>query len=445
VHLPSVVEKAIRNTRELIGDKAISVVAESPAHLPAVEGQEDRLLRILTSLVVHVATLSAREEIRVRSELIAVDRGDELPSEKMERLQGRGMWAMVSIADVSPEVELPNLEPMQAPPAEPRGRELQTGAILNYQECVARVDELGGVLWSEGRAGDGVRVRLALPLQAEKSPSADLAPLRRSVDARFLRQDESPKSLLLMVEEASLGDMLSEELLQAGYQVLLTEDAAEVPSIARREDPDLILLDLMVRDPNALDVALVLKRDRRTQQIPVLFLTSVQDPQETLQMGTVDFLVRPVGTGAVLSTVKAVLGAGLSPRSRLLVVEPDEVARENIVMMIQAHGFRVAIAAGAEEALALAERVEPSLVLVNASLAQERDYWLLRGLKRISPDTEIFVMADALSDEEGRAAVTRGASGYSETGRLRELLDRVRGDTDQLARGEGDEDVEDER
>lgn len=162
-------------------------------------------------------------------------------------------------------------------------------------------------------------------------------------------------------------------------------------------------------------------------------------------MGTVDFLVRPVGTGAVLSTVKAVLGAGLSPRSRLLVVEPDEVARENIVMMIQAHGFRVAIAAGAEEALALAERVEPSLVLVNASLAQERDYWLLRGLKRISPDTEIFVMADALSDEEGRAAVTRGASGYSETGRLRELLDRVRGDTDQLARGEGDEDVEDER
>jgi DNA-binding response OmpR family regulator len=438
VHLPAVIEKAIRHTRNLLGDKAISVVAESPAHLPAVEVDEGRLQQILTSLVVCVTNLSAQDQIRVRSELLPVDLGIDLPAEKLEKLQHRGMWAMVSIADVPPEVDLPSLAAPIFSLSDLVVEEARREVLLDYEGCSTNVDELGGVLWSEGRLGSGVRIRLALPLRAEKSPSADLAPLRRAVDARFVRADESPKSLLLMVEEQSLGEMLSQELLEAGYQVLLTEAAAEVPSIARRETPDLILLDLMARDPNALDVALVLKRDRRTQQIPVLFLTSVQDPQQALQMDAVDFLVRPVGTGALLATVNAVLGAGLSPRSRLLVVEPDEVARENIVMMIQAHGFRVAIATGSEEALALAERVEPSLVLVNASLAQERDYFLLRGLKRISTDTEIFVMADALSEEEGRAAVTRGASGYSETGRLRELLDRVKGDTDRLDREKGE-------
>jgi DNA-binding response OmpR family regulator len=416
-----------------VGDKAVSVVAESPAHLPAVESSEERLGLILTSLVAHVVRLSAREQVRVRSELMPLDARVELSEDQAERIQHRGTWAMVSIADVEPDVGLMPSDPQRFLGLQEKAQWGEK-ALLSYRDCAAGIDEMGGVIWLEGEPDEGLRIRLALPLQAEKSPGTDISPLRRTVDARFIRADESPKSLLLLVEESTLGELLSEELVGAGYQVLVTEDGADVPSLTRREQPALVLLDLMARDPNALDVALVLKRDRRTQQIPVLFLTSVEDPEEQIQMGAVDFLIRPVGTGAVLSTVNAILGAGLSPRSRVLVVEPDEVTRENIVRMIQAHGYRVAIATGPEEALALAERVGPSVVLVNAALAQERDYWLLRGLKRISTDSEIFVLADALSDEEGQAAVTRGASGYSETGRLRDLLDRVRGDTDRLNR-----------
>ncbi len=65
---------------------------------------------------------------------------------------------------------------------------------------------------------------------------------------------------------------------------------------------------------------------------------------------------------------------------------------------------------------------------MNDKLAQERDYWLIRGLRQISPQAKIFVMADVLSEEEGRKAIRRGASGYSETGKLPDLLDRVRQD-----------------
>ena len=83
-------------------------------------------------------------------------------------------------------------------------------------------------------------------------------------------------------------------------------------------------------------------------------------------------------------------------------------------------------AAGPEEALVLAERVQPGLVLVNARLAQERDYWLLRGVRQISADIPVFVLAEALSDAEGRAAIRRGASGYTETDKLPDLLTRVR-------------------
>jgi DNA-binding NarL/FixJ family response regulator len=82
-------------------------------------------------------------------------------------------------------------------------------------------------------------------------------------------------------------------------------------------------------------------------------------------------------------------------------------------------------ARGPEEALALAERLAPRIILINSKIAQERDYWLLRGLRNISHDIDIFVLADVLIEEERKAAIRRGASGYSQTGRLRELLDAL--------------------
>jgi len=95
-------------------------------------------------------------------------------------------------------------------------------------------------------------------------------------------------------------------------------------------------------------------------------------------------------------------------------------------MMIQDQGYRVTEAAAAEEALALAERVGLGLILVNASLAKERDFWLLRRLRQVSADAGIFVLADGLSEADGRAAISRGASGYSDTGKLPDLLNQVR-------------------
>jgi len=169
------------------------------------------------------------------------------------------------------------------------------------------------------------------------------------------------------------------------------------------------------------------EQDPRVARIPVLFMTSVRDPEAGMRMGAVDFVVRPTGTAALITAIEAALNAVRQPVARVLVVESKDKLRETMVLMIQSQGYRVTEAAGPEEALVLAERVQPGLVLVNAGLAQERDYWLLRGLRQISADIPVFVLAEALTDAEGRAAVRRGASGYTETDKLPDLLTRVRG------------------
>jgi DNA-binding NarL/FixJ family response regulator len=75
--------------------------------------------------------------------------------------------------------------------------------------------------------------------------------------------------------------------------------------------------------------------------------------------------------------------------------------------------------------MALAERAAPRLALLNGRTAKERDFWLLRQLRRLSSETEIIVLAEALSADDARAVMQRGATGTSKTGELPDLLRQV--------------------
>jgi DNA-binding response OmpR family regulator len=429
VYLPSAIEEAIEAVADHIGEKPVSVVAETPAHLPVIEGRAEPLIAVVTSLIAHVVQTTRRDQVRVQAGLLSgsdisfVEKHVDLISSALE---ARGMWAVVTVSDVPTEVSLSTIE-LEGKVTEDITIDEAGTKLFSLISCGEIVKELGGYLWGEQLEGVGSRFHIALPLEAAGTTSADISHLRRAVDTRLHDEPQLSRTILMLVDKPELRDLLTDELTEAGYRVVATSNGGEVLPLAKEERPDLILLDLLVRHPLALDVAMVLKRDSLTLGIPVLFLTSVDDPQVGVRMGTIDFLVRSVGTGALLNTINAVLHSGLSPTSRVMIIEPDDALRENMVMMIQAHGYRVIVATTPEEGLALAERVEPELLLVNSTLAQERDYWLLRGLRRISEESDIFMLADVFSDEEVRTAISRGASGYSETGKLPDLLNRVRG------------------
>ena len=419
--LPLVVEHAVEAASGRTGEQSVSVVAEYPAHLPAVQGEHARLVQVTTSLLQLAIAAAGEGEVRVRAEITSgypsagPEAVREVPSAQLSVRLPEGSVGPGLLDELLKELE-------GGSPANPAARHQ-----LDLASCRQAIEAFGGSLWLEPAPADGLLLAFALPLQAAQSLRADVSDLRSIVEAHLPEGEEPSRTLLVMAEDDGLRDLLARDLGQAGYRVIGTGHGEEVLGLARQERPDLVLLDMMARDPAALDVAIVLKQDRNTLSIPVLFLTSMPDPLAGgLRLGAANFLVRPVGTGALISTIRAVLGSGISPAGRVLVVEADEATRETMVMMIQAHGYRVTEAAAAEEALALAEHVPPELVLVSARVAQDRDYWLLRGLKQLSPDIDVFVLAEAYSEADRQAAVDRGASGYSETGKLSQLLDEVR-------------------
>jgi two-component system cell cycle response regulator DivK len=399
--LPQSIEQAIEETVGVAGDKPVSVIAEYPAHLPAVTGELNKLVDVMVSLIELAASVTESGEIRITAEILSPE---EIPNE----IQASDLW--------------PESGPFALIQVSYRGDQPDQAAAsrLSFAKCQELIRDYDGQLWNAVVA-TGPRFIFTLPIKAMRP---DITNLRHIVQSHLLESEQAGSLLLVLVREDDLRDAITADLLEAGHQVISTGDGAEIVGLARKERPDLIVLDMVAREPASLDIAALLKQDKETQTIPVLFLTSVDE--EGVRMGAVDFLVRPLGTGALLSTINAVLESGINPSGRVLVADPDDADREMMALMIQEHGYRVTEAARSEEALAIAEHVPPELILVNAKLAADRDYWLLRGLRQLDHSFDIYVLADALTEAEGQAAVDRGASGFSETGQLGNLLDQVR-------------------
>lgn len=417
-------DDAIEAARMQGSAKPISIIAEFPAHLPAVQGERAGVAVAIGAMIRALSAFTDTGEVRVRANLLSMGETPAMMSQVAGTPRGLaagGPWAVISVE--APQGRMPpaTIEALMA------GKAVRAAGVepVSLDPVQAAARQWSGETWLESQPGGGARMSLALPLRAGGG-SADWSSVRQWVEAHLQDADLKSKTILLMVEDAARRGPLIEELQTAGYRVIPAGSGAEVLPLSHEQTPDLVLLDLQAREPSAFEIAMVLKQDPHTRGVPLLFLSSIETPQRGVSWGAVDFVVRSAGTGALLSTIQAVLTAGLNPSSRVLVAEPSDPAREAVIGMIQAHGYRVTEARSSEEALVLAERVSPALILVNARLAGERDYWLLRNLRRLLAQTEIIVLAEALTEAEGQAAVRRGASSFSQTGKLSDVLDQVR-------------------
>jgi DNA-binding response OmpR family regulator len=411
VDLPPVIDEAVRRAGASIGEQQVGIIAEYPAHLPAVRGQFDELTSAVEAMIREAVAWVSQGEVRVRAELASGDGTGGVPAAAVSVRVG---------ADQIRQQAVQRIEDMQP----------QAGDAFRAAPALAHVwaqtKAWDGVLAVNWRPAQGAELRLSLPLWAARELAPAVQAVQRAVESRLSSLRPGARTLLLMVEEAELRALLAGELEQAGYSVVVAESGSDVLPLARQHKPDLVLLDVMLRDPPPFDLAMLLKQDRTVHATPVLFLTTGADDQAVHRVGAVGFVLRPSGTGAVLSAIQSVLTAGLRRTSRVMVVEPDSVLRENMIVMLQQQAFRVTEASGAEEALVLAERLEPAVVLVNAEVAQARDYWLMRRLRQLSENIQIVVMAEVISEAEGQAAMRRGASGFGETGKLPDLLAQVK-------------------
>jgi two-component system response regulator RegX3 len=146
-----------------------------------------------------------------------------------------------------------------------------------------------------------------------------------------------PKRTILLVEdEPSIRDPLAEILRSEGFETLVAGAAGEALEQARN-DPDLVLLDVMLPDGSGLDVCREL---RQRSQVPIIMLTARGEEADRvvgLELGADDYVVKPFSGRELVARVRAVLrrvAAPESPGERPLEVGPVrlEPARREVTL-----------------------------------------------------------------------------------------------------------------
>lgn len=124
---------------------------------------------------------------------------------------------------------------------------------------------------------------------------------------------EDRKKILLIDDEEDFCFFVRKNLEQTGeFEVMATTKGEKGINLARREKPDLILLDIVMPEMDGSDVAEVLLNDPETKQIPLIFLTAIVTKEEIGfesigEIGGHNFIAKPVDTERLTCCIKDVL------------------------------------------------------------------------------------------------------------------------------------------
>ena len=152
------------------------------------------------------------------------------------------------------------------------------------------------------------------------------------------------QNILVVEDETSIAEVVSLYLKRAGFNVQVAADGRKAMDLVEREQPDFIILDLMLPEVDGLTLTRWL-RDR--SDVPIIMLTARREEADRiagLEMGADDYVVKPFSPQELVSRVRAVMrrlgreqaepgneralsynGLSIDPRGRVLKVKDSEV------------------------------------------------------------------------------------------------------------------------
>ena len=118
------------------------------------------------------------------------------------------------------------------------------------------------------------------------------------------------KNILVVEDDLDIRELISFNLANEGHQVFEANDGEVGIDKARNNNPDLILLDLMLPGIQGLDVCRIIKSDQETKEIPIIMVTALgqeEDIVKGLETGADDYITKPFSIKVLIARVNAVL------------------------------------------------------------------------------------------------------------------------------------------
>ena len=121
------------------------------------------------------------------------------------------------------------------------------------------------------------------------------------------------QKILVVDDEPEIVSMIEMRLEASGYEVISANDGQEGLDKAKKESPDLIILDVMMPKMDGFKVCGLLKADTRYKNIPILMFTARaqdSDRKTSQDVGADGYINKPLNPEELMNNVKKLLGEG---------------------------------------------------------------------------------------------------------------------------------------
>jgi signal transduction histidine kinase/CheY-like chemotaxis protein len=325
-----VVREAVRDLEGMASTAGVVLQADTDG--VAVCGDRDRLIQTLTNLIGNAIKFSQPDGL-VR---VTVERSGGIATFRVED-QGRGI----------PREKLDSIfqafEQVDASDSREKGG---TGLGLAISEMI--VERHGGRIWAESVPGEGSTFAFTIPAVAAELPA---------------REAEGP-TILLCDDDESVLEVMGAMLSERGYRVVTAGTGDEAVRRAVEDQPDAVLLDIMMPGFDGWETLAALRQRDETRSIPVVIASVLPEEAGRPVDGWVE---KPIDESSLFHSLEAALRGKTGDR-RVLLVEDDPDLAAVLLERLAARGLSTVHAASVEEAVRLAGETAPDLLVLDLGL-----------------------------------------------------------------------------
>ncbi len=290
-----------------------------------------------------------------------------------------------------------------------------TGLGLALAKAFATL--LGGDIEVRSSPGHGSTFALHVPAMLPEPRTEDM-------DASEAA-DPTRQTVLVIDDDGTQRELMRRFLERSGYAARDASDGASGLRLARELRPFAILLDVTMPGMDGWSVLTSLKADPELSAIPVVMVTFLDQRALASALGAADYMTKPVDW----SRLGVVLDRFREKEGRILLVEREAAARQQLRRGLEAKGWQVVEATDGADALLSATRDVPQLVLLDLTMPFGDGFEFLRRLRERPECGAVPVVV--LTDRELSAEDRRHLRGATQilnkgSGDLGNLIDRLK-------------------
>ena len=153
------------------------------------------------------------------------------------------------------------------------------------------------------------------------------------------------RKVLIADDEPDILEILKYNLSSEGYEVITAKDGDEAIEKAKRTQPDLVVLDVMMPRKTGVEVCQILRAQPAFKDTLIMFLTALNDETtqvKGLETGADDYVSKPVSPKVLLSRVNALFRRIQKPDGRVLRIENIVIDPEKFVVQVDGNDLVLA-------------------------------------------------------------------------------------------------------